>query len=264
MIEQLVGIILWVLFYGGAVGVVWECITLRRLLRQKRTGLEHVAPMLKQQKPCVWQLTPNEANSLLRIAMAPESYIQCNDIVTTHSSAVAINSLTARMSRDNIISLRNRLDVCQGEMLIEQDFTKGKLKQHLQLLSLPYSMAFSWTDDRNLCPAQGQNFFGRAFSTIPESQIVYQGVLETRQKLGDITGQMRDVLRQAYTMEPADLNREIRVLLAKSANDLRLLRSKLDKLIERVNSLVQSIDADWECDAKLLYEKRLCQSRINE
>ena len=246
------------------MGVVWECITLRRLLRQKRAGLGHVAPMLKQQKPCDWQLTPKEANSMLRIAMAPESYIQCNDIVTTHSAAVAINSLTARMIRDNIISLRNRLDICQGEMLIEQDFTKGKLKQHLNLLSLPYSLAFSWTDDRNLGPSQGQNFFGRAFSAISESQVVYQGVLETRQKLDHITGQMRDVLRQAYTMELADLNQQIRDLLSKSAKELQLLRSKLDKFIERVNSLVQSIDADWECDAKLLYEKRLCQSSISE
>jgi hypothetical protein len=220
--------------------------------------------MLERQKPCAWQLTPKEANSMLRIAMAPESYIQCNDIVTTHSAALAINSLTARMIRDNIISLRNRLDVCQGEMLIEQDFTKGKLKQHLNLLSLPYSLAFSWTDDRNLGPAQGQNFFGRAFSAISESQVVYQGVLETRQKLDHITGQMRDVLRQAYTMELADLNQQIRDLLAKSAKELQLLRSKLDKIIERVNSLVQSIDADWECDAKLLYEKQLCQSSISE
>lgn len=222
------------------------------------SGGDHIPPggAERQQKseeggfklPAGLNLEEKETDCMLWMAIRPEvKYPPCKHPTVPHAAGSAVAGLaTGSISRE-LSNLKDRLNTCGRQMLLETEFNFQRLREYAFELAELKSVVESFAPCTSATVSAKRNLVGEVFGKLQKGNIILCGdLLQIQKTVLERIFKMQSLLDQIANDRRRNWDSLISKALRETGNEVLVLAETLGDVLRAISSLAGDVKTDWD------------------
>ena len=205
--------------------------------------------------------------SLIEMAIRPRKLPICRIMKSvTHAAGSSIAGLVMNITRANIAFLIDQVDICDGEIGWETDFSPGKLVEHLEIANLLH-LAFCVTMVNRECfSTHSQNIAATAFEKLSKKNLKTYSKCIRKARLilqREVIDKMTKLAEKISRHPGVDWSEDIRILLKENVRlELGNVKQRLKEIKNNIADITKNTKMDFDADVNQVWSCSLPQSVV--